>query len=232
MKNKPYQTGMTLLEIMIALLIGVFLLGGVLQIFIGSKQTFRMQENLGRLQENARFAMDFLSKDIRMVDYKECIDPAFTLANPITGTNDDGTNDSDTVTISWSAASCATPANTTPVTTTIYSIQDGASGEPALFAKKDAADAQELVEGIEDVQVLYGEDLELASPPTTAGYGVANYYVTADDVTDMAKVVSVRIILTARTLDDNLTATADATAGDHRIRRNFTSTIALRNRLK
>ncbi len=40
MKNKPYQTGMTLIEIMIALLIGAFLLGGVLQIFI------RQQTNL------------------------------------------------------------------------------------------------------------------------------------------------------------------------------------------
>lgn len=72
MKNKPYQTGMTLIEIMIALLIGAFLLGGVLQIFIGSKQTYRMQENLSRLQENGRFAMDFLAKDIRMAGFFGC----------------------------------------------------------------------------------------------------------------------------------------------------------------
>ena len=39
MKVKAYQTGFSLIEIMIALLIGAFLLGGVLQIFMGSKQT-------------------------------------------------------------------------------------------------------------------------------------------------------------------------------------------------
>ena len=72
MKNKPYQTGMTLIEIMIALLIGVFLLGGVLQIFVGSKQTNRMQEGLSRLQESGRFAMDFLSRDIRMAGSWGC----------------------------------------------------------------------------------------------------------------------------------------------------------------
>ena len=69
MKNKSYQTGMTLIEIMIALLIGAFFLGGVIQIFIGSKQTYRMQEGLSRLQENGRFALDFLSKDIRMAGF-------------------------------------------------------------------------------------------------------------------------------------------------------------------
>jgi len=52
MKHKTNQTGMTLIEIMVALLIGAFLLGGVLQIFTGSQQTYLMQQNLSRLQEN------------------------------------------------------------------------------------------------------------------------------------------------------------------------------------
>ena len=42
MKNKTYQTGMTLIEIMIALLIGAFLIGGVLDIFI--KQQTNLQD--------------------------------------------------------------------------------------------------------------------------------------------------------------------------------------------
>ena len=63
---------MALIEIMIALLIGAFLLGGVLQIFVSSKQTYRMQEGLSRLQENGRFAMDFLARDIRMAGFWGC----------------------------------------------------------------------------------------------------------------------------------------------------------------
>src|SRR5665647_3594938 len=87
MKNKNHQVGMTLIEIMIALLIGAFLLGGMLQIFINSKQTYRMQENLSRLQENGRFALDFLAKDIRMAGYWGCLGTSTTNAD-IAGTND------------------------------------------------------------------------------------------------------------------------------------------------
>ena len=72
MKNKPCQTGMTLIEIMIALLIGAFLLGGVLQIFVSSKQTYRMQEGLSRLQENSRYALEMLNKDLRLSGYQGC----------------------------------------------------------------------------------------------------------------------------------------------------------------
>jgi type IV pilus assembly protein PilW len=72
MKNKSCQTGMTFIEIMIALLMGSILLGGVLQVFLGSKQTFKMQQALSRLQENGRFALDFLAKDIRMAGFLGC----------------------------------------------------------------------------------------------------------------------------------------------------------------
>ena len=58
---KTRQHGFTLIEIMIALVLGAFLIGGVLQIFLSSKQTYRMQDNLSRIQENGRFAMEFIS---------------------------------------------------------------------------------------------------------------------------------------------------------------------------
>ncbi len=63
------QRGFTLIELMIAMLIGVFLMTGVIQIFLSAKQAYRLQENLSRLQENGRFAMDMITKDIRMAGY-------------------------------------------------------------------------------------------------------------------------------------------------------------------
>lgn len=59
------QHGLTLLEIMVALFIGVFVLTGVVQTFVSSKQTYRIQDNMGRLQENGRFAIEYLSRDLR-----------------------------------------------------------------------------------------------------------------------------------------------------------------------
>ena len=68
----PRHAGFTLVELMIAMLIGVVLMGGVIQIFASSKQTYRTQDELGRTQENARYAMEVLLKDIRMAGYMGC----------------------------------------------------------------------------------------------------------------------------------------------------------------
>lgn len=67
--NKQFQYGFTLIEIMVALIIGLFLAVGVAQIFVSTKGTNRMQENLSRMQENARFAMSFISSDIRQAGF-------------------------------------------------------------------------------------------------------------------------------------------------------------------
>jgi len=107
-----------------------------------------------------------------------------------------------------------------------YTIAAGASGQPALFRNGD-----ELVDGIEDLQVLYGEDID--------GSGSANRYVDADQVSDMNTVVSIRIALVARSYEDNVanSQTYDVlgtslTSADTRLRQVYTSTVSIRNRLK
>lgn len=74
MKN-IYMTnsrGFTLIEMMIAMVISIFLLGGVIQIFLSSKQSYRVGEDASRLQENGRFAMDIMARDIRMAGFLPC----------------------------------------------------------------------------------------------------------------------------------------------------------------
>jgi type IV pilus assembly protein PilW len=66
---------MTLVEIMVAITISLVLLSGVMQIFLSSKQTYRMNEELARLQENGRVVLDLLSRDIRMTGFQGCADP-------------------------------------------------------------------------------------------------------------------------------------------------------------
>jgi type IV pilus assembly protein PilW len=60
-------------EIMVALAISLVLLLGVIQIFMGSKKTYRMQEALSRVQENGRFAISFLSRGARLVGFRGCL---------------------------------------------------------------------------------------------------------------------------------------------------------------
>jgi type IV pilus assembly protein PilW len=66
------QLGFTLVELMVAITIGLILIAGVIQILTSNKQTFRVQEATSRLQENGRFAIDMLSRDIRMAGFWGC----------------------------------------------------------------------------------------------------------------------------------------------------------------
>jgi prepilin-type N-terminal cleavage/methylation domain-containing protein len=60
------EAGMTLIELMVALAIGLFLLLGAITVYLQSRQTFQVNESIARLQENGRFALDALEPDIRM----------------------------------------------------------------------------------------------------------------------------------------------------------------------
>lgn len=66
------QQGLSLIELMIALVVGLLLMAAILQMFVGSKVTYSMQNELAKMQENARFAIDFISKDLRMAGYMGC----------------------------------------------------------------------------------------------------------------------------------------------------------------
>lgn len=72
MKVKLYQKGFSLVELMVALLLSLFLVSGVTGMYLSSKQTYRMNDNLSRVQESLRFSLEFLSRDIRMAGYMPC----------------------------------------------------------------------------------------------------------------------------------------------------------------
>ena len=67
------QRGMTLVELMIGVVIGLFLVAVMSSIYVGSKGTFLAQESTSRLQENGRFAMDTIANDLRMSGFRGCL---------------------------------------------------------------------------------------------------------------------------------------------------------------
>jgi type IV pilus assembly protein PilW len=342
------QKGFSLIELMIALVIGLMIIAGVLQVFVGSTITYSMQSGLSKIQENGRFAMSFLARDIRQAGYTGCSKnttfantlnrdasgavPSFLdLDEMVSGENDmDGieaygkvpiagtdvievrfvdpagackinkhvetsanlhcdanhsfqrgeilvvTDCSHTAVFQFAKAGASnkivvhgtgntvSPGNCTkglgdPVDCsspngTAYQYSSGSvmrmsayryyvannnRGEPSLYretistnaAGATGIDAQELVEGVENMQLLYGED--------TNGDGSADYYVPFDEVNDSDDIVSVRASLLIRSIEDTLVKGdqslrfngAIRTFSDGRLRKVFTSTIALRNRL-
>lgn len=63
------RNGFSLVELMVALVIGSILLGAVLLIFTSSKKTYDVQDQSARMQENGRYAIEVLLKDIRLAGY-------------------------------------------------------------------------------------------------------------------------------------------------------------------
>ena len=60
---------MTLIELMVALAIGSFLMIGAMTVFMQSRTTLRITQSVSRLQETARFAIDAIEPEIRMAQY-------------------------------------------------------------------------------------------------------------------------------------------------------------------
>ncbi len=66
------QRGLSLVELMVAMVIGLILMAGVTQVYLSNRQTSRIQEAASRLQENGRFSIQFLARDIREAGYGGC----------------------------------------------------------------------------------------------------------------------------------------------------------------
>lgn len=63
------QRGLTLVELLVAITLGALILATVVGVFVANSRNFRQNEGITRLQDNARFAMDSLSRDLSMAGY-------------------------------------------------------------------------------------------------------------------------------------------------------------------
>ncbi|MBI5611491.1 MAG: hypothetical protein HY942_00265, partial [Gammaproteobacteria bacterium] len=61
--------GYSLVELMVALAIGLFILGAVVSLFVTSKSSYRAQEGVDALQENGRYAIRALADDVRLAGF-------------------------------------------------------------------------------------------------------------------------------------------------------------------
>src|ERR1700761_574568 len=66
------QAGASLIETMLGMALGLFLMLGCIQIYLAVQKTFNLQIAVAALQENGRFATHFLQEQIRMAGYANC----------------------------------------------------------------------------------------------------------------------------------------------------------------
>jgi len=88
------EDGFTLVELLVAIALGLLLTTFLIQSYLSTKQTYELTQGIGRVQENGRFATHFLSEHIRKAGNLGCIDYVRTKLNnerlvnftsPITG---------------------------------------------------------------------------------------------------------------------------------------------------
>lgn len=246
------QQGFTLVELMIALTISLILLLVIGTVFTSSRQAFRMQEENARIQESGRFALEILGRSIKQAGHANIPFTGFKVAftgNAITGT-DGGAGAADTITLQYDGAvgdrdcSVGTPVGAADILAGANIIQshfnlDAANAQLQCAGTIAAAPAvpgapptgQVLLDNVEDLQVLYGID--------TTGDQSANQYVATP--ADWSQVVTARVCVLIRSEQTNIVlagnnylncnGAATAVPADRRLRRAFTETFNLRNRV-
>lgn len=63
------QRGMSMIEMMVALTIGMVMMGGLIAAVVASQNTHRLTSDIGLLQENGRYALDIMSESIQMAGH-------------------------------------------------------------------------------------------------------------------------------------------------------------------
>ena len=75
--------GFTLVELMIAMLLGLIVIGGVTSVFLAGQQTYRANEALGDVADGSRTAFEMLSRDLRDAGLSGCDNTSGRVANVI-----------------------------------------------------------------------------------------------------------------------------------------------------
>jgi len=249
MNSHSSNQGFTLLSILIATVIGIFVMGVAGKIYVDTSNTFRARSSLSAVAENGRFALQDLRRTLIMVgrNIRAGEDEVGTTRPfaPIgaTGTVDGGATDSDTVAIRYrTGPSCAGNLNipaTSPPATIRFLVADD-----ELQCQRDNEPPRPVVSGVKLMKVLYGVD-------DTAD-GSADRYLTAAVVDSLpapagrthpwVNVVALRIGLVTTSEQDDLPVALAGSAGqldvlgmsysppdDKQFYKVATTTISLRN---
>lgn len=79
----PIPRGLTLVELMVALTLGLIVTLVVVNVFLSNRGVYRVNEQLSRLQENARYALEVLARDLREAGRIPCGTVAVTNENQL-----------------------------------------------------------------------------------------------------------------------------------------------------
>lgn len=80
--------GFTLIELMVAMLLGLVVIAGVSSVFLANQRTYRTNRALGDVQDNARMSFELMARDIRNAGFNPCNNDG-RMANVLNNRNSD-----------------------------------------------------------------------------------------------------------------------------------------------
>ena len=226
--RRRMSRGVTLVELMVAVTIGLLLVVVISQLFLGSRQTFATTDDVSRMQDNIRFSQQLFARTIHLAGYKSqanSVTSTIFAGNPPldaplplpTGTNPDA------ITIRYQGSGTKTSAancqNFPPCAGADGSVVDclGVRIDAGIIAVNTFTIAPDpgannrpalfcngvpIVADVQNMQILYGEDLNADL--------VADRYISPDTPgVNTANVVSVRVALLFQTPTESSKAAPD-----------------------
>jgi prepilin-type N-terminal cleavage/methylation domain-containing protein len=239
------EHGFTLIELMIGLGIASILMTGITQVVIAAGTSYQLQQNLGALQDNARFAIETIQREIHSAGYNNqpWVSPsqgAVVTANP-------RSSSSDMLVFSRkSDRNCfdnLNPAKTSDGAAEVYLRESSFfinSGKNLAHSCRYGPETGQmvtqinnlgLIEQAEALQALYAED--------TDSDGNADRWVSAGEWVDEANILAVEIALLLSspnplglesTANFNVLSKTVTAPNDGRLRRVFSVIASIKSR--
>jgi type IV pilus assembly protein PilW len=182
------RKGVTLIELLVALVICGMVVAGIYQVFIAQGKAYTVQEQVTEVQQSVRSAMEILLRDLRMAGYdNDSLLSTITITSPVADLSDNA------ITLNYEYYDKALAQYQKH---TVVYWRDGGSSRliRQLTVDDDASPQETLLENVENLNFTYGVDVNEDD--------ALDNWVPAGSI-GMSKVVAVRVTLTARPVQIN-----------------------------
>jgi|GEM_PF-1094697 len=253
LRNKVFkQAGFSLVELMIAMLLGIFLIGGLISVFISSASNYKVQQALTEVQHKGRYVLRMLRQDVQGAGFELASDDLLPAVREFDGGVGDCAPGLRMFEVYWNEGDPTLPASrrrfcyyVTAQNVLMRRRVEGAN-DPALSAELEIAD------GVEDWQLSYAvdNDQDGVIDQVSVSGNTITYIPSTSLVVETAvpqamatatwqEVRAVRLDVLVSSNTQNVTnqrqqigAPFPRTATDNNLYQIFSATLALRNRVE
>ena len=233
---RSFEKGYSLVEVLVALVLGLLISGAAFQLFAANQRTFALQNALSSLHEDGQMVLRYIMSDARNAGRGTALLGAVPpiIFDPMKDvhSSDGGSGGNDDLVLNYfGTTDCQGTTSATEVEIiNHYFVADGILSCSGNLA----AGAVELLPNVNSFQVQYGID-------TSSGDGLGvTQFVNADALVVDSPVVAIRFALLVSSGDVAINVDSSAetyylldqkidTADDQQIRRMFMSTVQVRN---